>query len=246
MKKEMYKSMYETENYHWYFKSKREIVLACLKKYLRHKGKIVDLGCGCGLMLTELEKYGTVTGVDASEEAIEYCKTLFSGELIQGDLSELGMENTFDCAILLDVLEHVEDEKLILENIRNSLHNRGLLILTVPADMRLWSQHDENCMHYRRYERKELIDILRKCNYKVKFIGYYNSRLYPFVYAVRKVERMLKIKNKGSHIEYGFKPGPVNTVLYKIFSGEKKRILKEKPYAHGVSLICVAERGNEK
>ena len=106
MKKEMYKSMYETEDYHWYFKSKREIVLGLLDKYAEKGCKIIDLGCGCGLMLGKLQQYGEVSGVDFSKEAIEYCKTSFSGELYQGNLEDVKLPQIYDWAVMLDVPKH--------------------------------------------------------------------------------------------------------------------------------------------
>lgn len=242
MKKEMYKSMYETEDYHWYFKAKREIVLSILDKIVKENSKIIDLGCGCGLMLSKLSRYGEVAGVDFSEEAIEYCRASFSGTLYQGDLESITLSEKYNYAVMLDVLEHIKDEERALINIRNILQKGGKLIITVPADIRLWSKHDENCMHYRRYDLKELESVLLKCGYSVNYISYYNSRLYPIVFIIRKVEKIFNIKNKGSHIEYGFKPGIINTILYKVFSGEKKRILKGKKYHKGVSLICIAKR----
>ena len=242
MKKEMYKSMYETEDYHWYFKSKREIVLGLLDKYAEKGCKIIDLGCGCGLMLGKLQQYGEVSGVDFSKEAIEYCKTSFSGELYQGNLEDVKLPQIYDWAVMLDVLEHIEKEKCVLTNIRSALKKNGRIIITVPANMKLWSKHDENCMHFRRYDLAQLEKILGDSGYFVNYISYYNSRLYPIVFWVRKIENLLKISNQGSHIEYGIKPGVINTMLYKIFSGEKKHILEGKRYNKGVSLICVAQR----
>lgn len=186
MKKEMYKSMYETEDYHWYFKSKREIVLGLLDKYAEKGCKIIDLGCGCGLMLGKLQQYGEVSGVDFSKEAIEYCKTSFSGELYQGNLEDVKLPQIYDWAVMLDVLEHIEKEKCVLTNIRSALKKNGRIIITVPANMKLWSKHDENCMHFRRYDLAQLEKILGDSGYFVNYISYYNSRLYPIVFGYEK------------------------------------------------------------
>lgn len=68
MKQEMYDNMYLTDTYHWWFRGKREIVLGLAEPVLSAAEKIksIDFGCGCGMMLGELARYGEVAGADFS------------------------------------------------------------------------------------------------------------------------------------------------------------------------------------
>lgn len=72
----MYDNMYLTDTYHWWFRGKREIVLGLAEPVLSAAEKIksIDFGCGCGMMLGELARYGEVAGADFSPRALEYCK----------------------------------------------------------------------------------------------------------------------------------------------------------------------------
>lgn len=248
MEKEMYQSMYETETYHWYFKSKYEIVLSALEKAGLRKAsgaEIVDFGCGCGLMLENLLQYGNVVGVDFSEDALQYCRMNFNGELIQADIEKYNAINKYDYAVALDVLEHVECDEIALKNIYNALREGGVCIITVPALMCLWSQHDENCMHRRRYDKKMLEKRIKSCGFDIEYLSYYNFWSFLPVWLIRKVENLLHLDNRGSKLEYGFKKGGViNDTLYHIYSSEKRRITKGKEYPWGVSLICIAKKVN--
>ncbi|MCI9480677.1 MAG: class I SAM-dependent methyltransferase [Lachnospiraceae bacterium] len=245
MKKEMYKSMYETETYHWYFKSKYEIVLGILEKYgLKKKSdyQIVDIGCGCGVMLEVLSKYGAVTGIDFSEEALEYCRMNFSGRLEQADLQRYVSNKMYDYGIALDVLEHVEDDRKALINIKNMLNKGAVCVITVPALNMLWSAHDKNCMHKRRYTKPQLENLIKASGLKVEYCSYYNFWFFPIVFLVRKIENLLKLDNSGSRLEYGFSDSFLNYLLYRIFVSEKYRICAHKNFFIGVSLICVIRR----
>lgn len=246
MEKEMYQSMYETETYHWYFRSKYEIVLSALEKAgLKKKSgvDIADFGCGCGLMLEYLSAYGNPIGLDFSEEALQYCRLNFEGELVQTDIENCDMRNRFDYAVALDVIEHTENDGHALKNIYNSLHSNGVCVITVPALMCLWSEHDKNCMHYRRYNKKLLQKRILDRGFEIEYISYYNFWSFIPVFIIRKIENILHLSNSGSKLEYGFKKdGVVNNLLYRIFSSEKKRIVKGKIFPVGVSLICIARK----
>ena len=250
MEKEMYQSMYETETYHWYFKSKYEIVLSTLEKAGLEKDSgvsIADFGCGCGLMLENLSQYGKPVGMDYSEDALQYCRMNFAGELVQVDIEKYNGAERFDYAIALDVIEHVEHDTIALKNIYNSLHDEGVCVITVPALVCLWSKHDENCMHRRRYNKKMLEKCILDSGFDVEYISYYNFWSFLPVFLVRKFENLMHIDNRGSKLEYGFKKGGfVNNILYRIFSSEKKRITQGKTFPCGVSLICIARKRGDK
>lgn len=89
MKDEMYEEMYRTDQFHWWFRAKREIVMGLAASCLSGSPgkKIIDFGCGCGMMLETMTPYGTVTGTDLSPLALAYCANRFTGELRQLDLS---------------------------------------------------------------------------------------------------------------------------------------------------------------
>ena len=76
-----YKTYFEAEKNHWWFKVRRNIVLSILKKYnISKTAKIFDFGCGSGYTVSFLQSEGyNAHGSDVSNEAIEYGKCLITG-----------------------------------------------------------------------------------------------------------------------------------------------------------------------
>lgn len=248
MKNEMYQSMYETDSYHWWFRGKREIVDALAQDALSQKNDtektIIDFGCGCGLMLEALQKYGNVTGADFSEQALKYCQNRFAGKLRKIDLSiSSTMNEKYDFAVALDILEHIDNDEIAAQNLYASMKSGGKCIVTVPAFQWLWTAHDNNCMHKRRYNKAALERLLTTSGFTVDFVSYYNFFLSPAIIVVRLFTKILGL-DKNSSLENKFSDNFVNKLLYRIFITEKKFILKRKHFPFGVSLIAIISKPN--
>lgn len=95
--------------------------------------------------------------------------------LIISDFSdELTLPITqYDCIVACEVMEHIEDDEAFLQTAYGFLREGGQLILSVPAKMTLWSQHDEIVGHVRRYEKANLVNLLQSQNFRdVEVISY--------------------------------------------------------------------------
>ena len=80
-----------------------------------------------------------------------------------------------DNIILLNVLEHVEDDAAFLRNAHQSLSARGVLVVFVPAFPALYSRMDRQAGHVRRYERRALGRLIEDCGFATKKIHYVNA-----------------------------------------------------------------------
>lgn len=69
---------------------------------------------------------------------------------------------SIDCALLMDVLEHVDDDVGLVRDVHRILTSDGEVLITVPAHQALWSAHDDFLGHRRRYNRRRLRDVLRR------------------------------------------------------------------------------------
>jgi len=100
----------------------------------------LDVGCGTGVNLNFLQKYGNILGIDFSKEAKKFCK-MRRYKIVQANAEKLPLkENTIGLITVLDFLEHLDDKMAISEFYR-VLKPEGYLILTVPAFSFLWSKH---------------------------------------------------------------------------------------------------------
>lgn len=248
MEKREYELMFELEEKHWYFVSKRRIV----EKIIRHlnlppNARILDVGCGTGGNLKMLRKFGLVTGLDKSRQSLRFCEKRGFKDLILGDISNLShnYHNTYNLITAFDVLEHVLDDQEFLRGITRLLKSKGILLLTVPAFPFLWSDHDRALHHFRRYRKKELAEKIEKVDLRLRYISYSNFFLFLPGLFFRILRRYSKIKKRDSsfsHSDFHYRlPYLLNKILTEIYSFERF-LMPRLSFPFGISLICVATK----
>lgn len=238
----MYRIFFDIQKKHWWFVTKKEITLDTIYRYLNKDthNKVLDIGCGSGLMLNALEDIGQTFGMDMSDDAISFSKEIFSGEVKQGFLPDQipYKKEFFDLIIALDVIEHVDQDVDSLKAIRSQLASDGKAVITVPAYMFLWSIFDELNEHKRRYTLTELNTKLVKAGFIVEKISYFNTLLFPVVFIVRMLNNVLK-RDGASDIDIPTRP--LNFVLKRIF-GIEKYLLRFINLPYGVSILAVVSK----
>jgi 2-polyprenyl-3-methyl-5-hydroxy-6-metoxy-1,4-benzoquinol methylase len=80
----------------------------------------------------------------------------------------------FDSIFCLNVIEHIQDDSLAIENMMKLLKADGKLIVLVPAFQCLYNGIDSTLEHYRRYSKKALINVMAKHGLVIKSF-YFNS-----------------------------------------------------------------------
>lgn len=239
---DMYRIFFKIQKKHWWFVTKKKIVLETLDRYVIKKDgfRVLDIGCGSGLMLNALENIGQTYGMDMSEEAINFSKEIFSGKVMKGLLPDHIPydENFFDLITALDVIEHVDRDVDSLKAIRSRLVADGKAIITVPAYMFLWSSFDEVNEHKRRYTRDQLNAKLVQAGFTVEKISYYNTLLFPVVWVVRTLNNVLK-RNGASDIDM---PNDILNSLLCVIFGFEKFLLKYFNLPFGVSILAVVRK----
>lgn len=246
MEKCQYDELKRVQRTHWWFKGKEYIAMEMYKHFCKKENaRIFDVGCGMGLTIADLAHEGEVFGMDMEAEAVEYCRENFSPEyglthVKQGYLpNNVPFEGQFDTVVALDVLEHIEDDVGAMIKIHDILKDGGKFLVTVPALMSMWSGNDELNHHFRRYEKKELIEKIQKAGFRIIKCSFYNSRLFIPAYIVRKVKNMLGIKS--SDVSENVRDSLMNRILTRIFMSESKT-LRMGEFKIGVSLILIAEK----
>ena len=140
-----YKKLYDYENAYWWFVGKRKVIKYLLDRYapFSRRIRLLDVGCGTGANLNMLNEYGEAIGLDSSKESLKFCRQRDLSLLVLGLADQINFkDNCFDIVTALDLLEHIEEDKLVLSEIYRILKKQGRLIMTLPANMLLWSQHD--------------------------------------------------------------------------------------------------------
>ncbi|MEK6943392.1 MAG: class I SAM-dependent methyltransferase [Nanoarchaeota archaeon] len=244
MEKREYSLMFETENEHWWFKGKRNIISSQIKKYITgNKNTILDIGCGTGIMTASLKKYGDVVGLDYEIEALRFCGRRGLKNLVNADIMKMPFKkNTFDAVCMFDVLYHkaINSDKNALARIHYVLKPHGFLILTDAADIGVKSRHDIATHVRERYTKDKMSGLLLQSGFKLRRISYFNTFLYPAIYIARALDNAI---NSGKPAKSNIKKSGsfVNGMLYRIMALEGA-IMKKSNLPFGVSIFAVAEK----
>lgn len=243
----LYQEMYEMESTHWWFSAKRSIVLSLLARFLSRPesgpATICDLGCGCGAMLSALQQAGySAEGIDNNENALHYCASR-GVQARLGILPELpGLEaNHYDAVLMLDVLEHLADPKAGLAAALRLVKPSGLVICTVPAFQWLWTQRDAFHHHNKRYNRRELLEMIHSAGLvESAWVSYMNTILFPLAFLDRLVNRWFELRKKPKDLHVV--PRPLNKLLYAAFASERFFFIRRIRFPYGLSLLGVLRK----
>lgn len=245
MRDDVYEEMFRIEDTHWWYVSKQRIVAGLIERYARRRDSeirlsIADLGCGCGAMLNRLKAAHDVVGVDPSPLAIQFCAKRGIA-VMQGSFpNEIPLQSdSFDVVLLLDVIEHLQDDYAGLRTAARLLKPGGVVMITVPAYQWLWSDWDEIHHHFRRYSRKSLRGVLDAANLKIELLSYANTTLFPLAAAARMVQRGRGKKHESAGMDI---PSPMVNGLFRTIYSSERHLLGRVPLPFGLSVVAVARR----
>ncbi|HET7585056.1 MAG TPA: methyltransferase domain-containing protein [Gemmatimonadaceae bacterium] len=240
------------EDVHWWFVGRRRIIAELVHALVPpDRGAIVcDVGCGTGATVGALlSGYGCI-GIDRSPEAVRLASIRFPGAtFLHGSppADHTDAIHAADVVLLMDVLEHVEQDAELLHALVRVTRPRAHLVVTVPADPRLWSPHDDRFGHHRRYEPQTLAALWRGCPVSPLVVSHFNARLYPLARAVRAAARRRGRSSGEAGTDLRLPPKPVNALLARVFAGEAEPLRRAltrgaSAYHRGLSLLAVLRR----
>lgn len=115
---------------------------------------ILDAGSGFGQYSWRMRKINpdwNILGIDIKEEQVQDCNkfamdtgTTDKLEFDVADLTLFSEEDEFDLVLSVDVMEHIEDDRLVFSNFFASLRKNGWLIISTPSDKGGSDVHDED------------------------------------------------------------------------------------------------------
>ncbi|MEK6941809.1 MAG: class I SAM-dependent methyltransferase [archaeon] len=175
---------------------RKTLALEILRDYSGEGKKIVEIGFGSGDMLLTLDSMGFQgVGIDFSRKAVQNLEKKTAGKKFNFEIKESFEEikgQKFSMLLAFEVLEHIEDDANALKEWSSLLSKNGCILFSVPAHMKEWGANDEYGGHFRRYEKKELNELLEKNGFEVKKFWCYG---YPIA-GIAKIFKDLLIKKK--------------------------------------------------
>jgi SAM-dependent methyltransferase len=241
----------DVEQRHWWFSARRSILRAVVDAVAPRDRVplLLDLGCGVGATAPAFHPDYTYVGYEPSAVAVEFARSAHAGVTFRtGSAAEAGHDLArADVVLLTDVIEHVEDDRQLLEDTIGPMRPGSWLLVTVPAGMELWSPHDVALGHHRRYDLDSLAAVWRGLPVRAALLSCFNARLYRPVRAVRWLTSRLARSAGAGGTDFAIPPAPVNAGLRRVFAGEAPRLAGSvnaagPAYTRGVSVIALLER----
>jgi SAM-dependent methyltransferase len=248
MERHTYGVMREVEDSHWWFAGRRLILESFVGRIVSElnlpegaRARILDVGCGTGANLEMLARFGDAEGVDISEDALQFCRARGLTRVRAGAAESLPYPDAqFDLVTALDVVEHLDDDRAGLSEMRRVLRPGGRALLFVPAFMWLWGVQDDVSHHRRRYTLPGLRAAVEGAGLGVERATYANVTFFAPILAGRALMRATGIRPAS---ENNVNVTALNGLFGRLF-GAERYWLRRFNLPFGVSAVCVARRAD--
>ena len=244
MEKGFYKTYFETEKNHWWFRVRRNIILSLISKYKIPKtAKIFDFGCGSGYLVGELQRQGYgASGSDISKEAVGFGRQHGIKNIGVVEADKMPQNGPYDVILALDAIEHIKDDMGAIRGLEKALKPGGLFIITVPAYQWLWGVQDEVAHHFRRYTMTGLTGIIKRSGDLIIIRKtYFNTILFLPIAVVRMFSKWFNLEDRES--DFNINNRFLNGLFYFIFNFETY-FLKIFSFPFGVSILLVLKKND--
>lgn len=186
---EVFEQLAALEAQNFWFRARNRLVLWALKRHFPDMRRYLEIGCGTGYVLAGVAQAfpaAKLVGSEIFSVGLPYAAArVETAELLQMDARQIPYVEEFDVIGAFDVLEHIEEDEIVLAAMLRALRPGGGIAITVPQHPWLWSPSDEYASHVRRYKVGELRAKVLRAGFKVEFETSFVSLLLPAMLASR-------------------------------------------------------------
>ena len=246
----LYDRFFEIEDRFWWSVGTRKAFFELIEKLAKGgASRVVDVGCGTGVMLREFPAgCGAVFGCDFSELALSYSRRRGLRDLVRCDATRLPFaSDSIDLVLALDVVEHLADDAGCVREIARVCRPGGHALLHVPAFPILWSDKDVLNHHFRRYRREQFLSLVERAGLVIERASFINSVLFPAALArgiVQRVAGRLRpapAEARAPSVDHLYRiPEAVNRFMIGLMNLEWRAVSPWVPF--GMSLVCLARK----
>ena len=203
--------------------------------------RYLEIGCGHGQFLKQSdEQLNIITdGCDLNLFALKKIERV-KGDVFVYDIAHKNPEmlNRYEGIFLLDVIEHIDDDRSFLAMSTDHLGKEGLVVINVPALQSLFSKYDVVAGHKRRYKLEDFEVLFDQCGIELLDVHYWGFLMIPLALA-RKI--YLKFISRDKVIEKGFKPPHafINSLFMAVMKIEMI-LFRNPPF--GTSIVAIGRK----
>ena len=186
---------------HFIDKASRQHALDQIQNYVKGKNAIIlEIGCSSGFMLDAMQKLFSkhiIIGSDVVRTPlIKLSQKIHGIPLLRFDLVDCPLpDNSVDVVVMLNVLEHIENDLGALRQVKRILKHGGIAIIEVPAGPNLYDIYDKLLMHYRRYSIACLQKKVKTAGFDIKKKSHLGFFIYPGFWFVKQRNKRLLEKS---------------------------------------------------
>lgn len=211
-----FKELVEVEAGNFWFRGRNRLILWAINKYHPRMQSFLEIGCGTGFVIAGISKRypdAILFGSEYLEEGLVYARQRVpTAEFTQLDARCIPLESELDAIGSFDVLEHITEDELVLQQMFKALKPGGFAFVTVPQHRWLWSAVDEYACHVRRYGAVELDAKVCAAGFEVVRSTSFVSLLLPAMYISRWLQQGETAASVDTAAELR-----INPILNKIF-----------------------------
>lgn len=241
---EIFHRLAEREAGHFWHVARNRLLLWAVGRHAPAARNFLEIGCGTGFVLAGLARAFpdlALTGSELFPEGLAFAaRRVPRAAFLQLDARHLPFREEFDAAGLFDVLEHIEEDRLVLENVARACHLGGVVFITVPQHPWLWTVVDEQSCHVRRYLRDDLQEKLRGAGLEPIWTGSFVSLLFPAL-VLSRLSRQRRQADFDPAEEFDL-PRWKHRLLLAALDLERAMIRAGVRFPVGGSLLVVARR----
>jgi SAM-dependent methyltransferase len=240
----LFEQLFELERLNFWFRSRNELIAWGLGRWFPAAGRFLEIGCGTGFVLSELERRFPSTDFWGSElhaSGLSFArKRVARSTLWQMDARNIPLREEMDVIGAFDVLEHIEDDERVLAQMAGALRPEGGIMVTVPQHPALWSEADELARHQRRYSAVELRGKIEAAGFTIELTTSFVSFLLPAMALSRALMRPGRLTR--DPLDDLRLPGALNWVFDKVQRFELSLIRAGLRLPAGGSLFVIARK----
>jgi ubiquinone/menaquinone biosynthesis C-methylase UbiE len=246
MKAEYYSEYYHLERENWWFMARKEILRDQIIKLFPGKNdlRILNVGAAFGASTIMLQEFGKTDSIEYNKDCCDFVNENYKLNFIHGSITELPFDdNEFDLVCAFDVVEHVENDRLAIQELHRVCKPGGYTFTTVPAFKYLWSEHDVINEHVRRYTMKNYLQLFDQQKAKIYFKSYFNFFLFFPVAIYRLINSLIKKRNAISKSDHSkITNNTISKILYGIFRSETNFLKRGIRFPVGISIMIISRK----
>lgn len=235
----------ELEDANFWFRARNKLILWAAAEYFPAARTVLEVGCGTGFVLQGMRREmpsAELTGSELFTTGLGFAAARVpSARFYQMDATAIPFRDHFDLVGAFDVLEHIPDDEVVLQQMTKALAPGGGILLSVPQHPALWSPQDVLADHVRRYTAAEMRHKLTAAGLEIIRATSFTALLLPMLILSRLRKRAAAWEDLDVMSELR-QPRPLNSALEAAMTLERLLIRLGVSFPVGGSLLIAARK----